>query len=213
MTTPELWGLAASIVSVVLGFGAVALSVYFFVAGKRTEGAVGNSLTKIETQTEMLQKITGKQLDRLTRYVTAERPDATAEATRLLLFFTEMTKPLSSSMPNTGSDGNAAQLRAELVTCYIAIYYYTALANVWSQMYLPAAAEFDEKNQSHTLVRHVVDTSAADFTFMAGVLGKCATDALVASPLANILQEAKEHWRPNVRSTADVFIARNRPEE
>ena len=68
MPSAELWSIVASIVSVVLGFLAIAMSVYFFVVGRKTEREVSNSLIKIETQADMLQKLSGRQMDRLTGY-------------------------------------------------------------------------------------------------------------------------------------------------
>ena len=68
-----IWSVVASIVSVILGILAIAISIHFFVVGRKTESAVSNSLTKIETQAQMLQRVTGRQLDRLTKFVT-ERP-------------------------------------------------------------------------------------------------------------------------------------------
>lgn len=213
MTSAELWSLVSSIVSTILGVGAVALSLYFFVASKRTEKEVASALTKIQTQTEMLQKLTGKQLDRLTRFVTTERQDPTTEVTRLFLTFTEAIKPLSASIPPAEAGANADQLRAELLTCYIAMYYYAAITNFWSQLHLPAAAEFDETNEFHMMTKRAVDMSATDFDYMAGILGRCDERALTGSPLAHLLAEAKDQWRQWVRAAADVFIAREKADE
>jgi len=213
MTAAEFWSLVSSIVSTILGIGAIALSLYFFVASKRTEREVATALTKIETQTEMLQKLTGKQLDRLTRFVTTERQDPTSEVTRLLLSFTALTKPLSASIPPAEPSANADDLRAELLTCYIAIYYYAAITNFWSQLYLPAAADFDDTNEFHMLTKRAVDMSAVDFTYMAGILAKCDQRALAVSPLAHLPAEAKDQWRHSVRPAADVFIAREKGDE
>src|SRR5690349_8117087 len=72
--TPAEWlGFAANAVSLVLGVVALVMAILFYLAGRGTEQRVASSLTKIETQTEMLQKITKSQLDRLTRFAT-ERP-------------------------------------------------------------------------------------------------------------------------------------------
>jgi len=60
--TAEIWSIVASIVSVVLAFFAIGISIWFFIVGRNTEKEVTNSLTQIKTQAEMLQKISGKQL-------------------------------------------------------------------------------------------------------------------------------------------------------
>jgi hypothetical protein len=73
--TPELWSLIASVVSVALGILAFTVSIYFFVQSRKSEAAVANNaLVKIETQTEILQRITARQTDRLTKYVTGLQP-------------------------------------------------------------------------------------------------------------------------------------------
>lgn len=124
-----------------------------------------------------------------------------------------MTKPLSASIPPAEPSANADELRAELLTCYIAIYYYAAITNFWSQLYLPAAADFDDTNELHMLTKRAVDMSAVDFTYMAGILAECDQRALAVSPPAHLLAEAKDQWRHSVRPAADVFIAREKGDE
>ena len=69
----QIINVTAAIVSIILGILAIVLSLWFYRQTKDTEKEVSRSLSKIETQAEMLQKITGKQLDRLTKFVTAPR--------------------------------------------------------------------------------------------------------------------------------------------
>ena len=167
MTFIEALSLAANIVSIVLGSVAVSLSVAFYLAGRGTEQRVGSSLTKIETQTDMLQKITKSQLDRLTRFAT-ERP--VAEPIRpadLVMQLIEVAQPLIMLIRQPQADtANAEQLRPALINCHITLYYYTALANYWAQWLLPNVNEFDETNQFHALARRAVDSSNADFGMM-----------------------------------------------
>lgn len=69
-TTLTMWSIVASIVSTLLAILAIGLSVYFFVIARRAESSIENSLTRIETQAEMIQKVTGRQLERLTKFIT-----------------------------------------------------------------------------------------------------------------------------------------------
>jgi hypothetical protein len=70
----------ASIVSLILSIVAIFLSAYFYTQAKNTEKAVSEALIEIKTQTGNLDKLTGKLLDRLTRFVTSPQPmDATQE--------------------------------------------------------------------------------------------------------------------------------------
>ena len=66
--------LIASATSIILALLAIILSVWFFVLSKKTEKESSNSLTKIETQADSLQKLTGRWMDRLTKYVTTDKP-------------------------------------------------------------------------------------------------------------------------------------------
>ena len=85
MTINEVISVVAGLVSIILGFLAIALSLWFYRQTKDTEKNVSGSLTKIETQAEMLQKITGRQLDRLTKYVTESKRDNQDEQTSAII--------------------------------------------------------------------------------------------------------------------------------
>ncbi len=90
-----------------------------------------------------------------------------------------------------GSDQpNVDAMTRELISCYIGLYYYSALANYWSQFYLPPLNELDPKNEFHMLVQRAVDQSAADFTAMANVLTRADQQRVQENPLAHILNEA-----------------------
>mgnify|MGYP003587795725 CR=1 FL=1 len=98
LITPEFWSLAGSIVSIVLGLFAICLSIYFFVQSKKTEQNISVSLAKIETQTDALQKLTGRQLDRLTKYVTQPKSSSTDEAmAELIPVLKDLPKSLLSA--------------------------------------------------------------------------------------------------------------------
>lgn len=67
-----------SFVSLILSVVAIFLSAYFYTQTKNTEKSVNEALAEIKTQTANLDKLTGKLLDRLTRFVTTPQPmDAT----------------------------------------------------------------------------------------------------------------------------------------
>src|SRR5713226_7209357 len=102
MTATEAFYLASSIVSVLLGLLSIVLSLVFFAAAKSTERSVDGTLIKIQTQTEMLQKITGRQLDRLTKFVT-ERPSESNEfVPQMLDVLSRLPQALTGSlMPQT----------------------------------------------------------------------------------------------------------------
>lgn len=207
MPNVELWSIVSSIVSVILGLLAIALSVYFFVQSKNTEKGVSNSLTKIETQAESLQKLTSRYLDRLTRYVTEDKPDAMSESVpTLVAILSQLPQTITNTLMQVAPRDKTQELTTELYSCYIALYFYIAQTNYWSQFYLPRASEFKEDDPFHTLVRRIVDMSAADFEVMANILNKCDQPKLQTNQLVHLLNEAKDFLRIHVRTTAQVFI-------
>ena len=207
MTAAESWSLVGSAVSVILGILAIALSIYFYVAGRNTETRVAASLSKIEAQAEMLQKLAGRQLDRLTKFVTDERRQPEdPRIGQFLGMLIEMAKPLTTSVQKPSPEANRTEQFEELVSCYIIIYYYTAVANYWAQWYLPSAGEFDASNEFHVLVQRTVDASATDFTHLAQVLTQIDEEWLQKSAVATYLQEAQAFWRTSVRTSSQIFV-------
>ncbi len=97
------------------------------------------------------------------------------------------------------------RLVAETINCYIAIYYYSALTNYWSQGYLPPPDQFDEQNISHVQARRAVDSSANDFFLLGGILKKATPEQLQASPVVGLLNEAQQTWLPFVRTSQQIF--------
>lgn len=69
--------------SLVLGGFAIWLSLQFFIKGKESEKQIALTLEGIKMQTDALQKLTGRWMDRLTRYATEPRP--ADEGLKLLL--------------------------------------------------------------------------------------------------------------------------------
>lgn len=213
MTTVEAFGLAGNIVSLVLGVVAILMAVAFYLAGRGTEQRVAASLTKIETQTDMLQKITGKQLDRLTRFAT-DRPEVEqAKPAELILGLIQIAEPLVRILHPPASGAPSAAQTAELVNCYIGLYYYSALTNFWAQVSLPTIENYDETNNFQAATRRIVDSSCADFAAMAGILERTDQALLDASQLAHLLTEARDVWRTMVRNAADVWLEQQRRQQ
>jgi hypothetical protein len=208
MDAATLWGLVASIVSVVLGVIAFWVSLYFFAQAKRTEQAVSNSLTKIETQADMLQKISGRQLDRLTRFVTdpaARGPDPQLES--LIGVLVQVVQPLASGRLNDPGQQTAEQLRDELVSCYLLIHHYTAQTNLWSQLQLPSATTFNPEDATHSLVRRTIDGSAADFEYMERLLAGIDAAKVKSNSLAHVYEETAG-LRTYIKTSSDLFVAK-----
>lgn len=209
--TMEVWSIVSSIVSVILGAFAIALSIYFFVQTKSTEKEVTSSLSKIETQADSLQKINAKWMDRLTRYVTEPRTNPTEESIPILIqILSQLPQNITSSLTQAPQQNTQEQLVNEIYSSYIALYFYIAQTNYWSQFYLPNAHDFDQNNEFHTLVKRIVDMSNSDFNHIAKILSNCDQNKLKSNPLAHLLHETRDSWRLSVRSTADCFVEREK---
>ena len=200
-TPVDLLSLISSAVSIALAIIAICLSLYFFVQSRNVQQNVSSALVEIKTQTGLLQKLTFKQLDRLTKFVT-ERPDQQQldELSKFSSIFREDLKR---------QEGIHKQLVKETLNCYIGIYFYTALTNYWAQGYIPSSDQFDKNNRDHVLARRVVDLSCEDFNLLAGILNNATPDELNASPLVGLMKETQERWRPFVRTSQQVFESRS----
>jgi len=207
MTPAEVLSIISSIVSIILALFAVALSIYFFVQTKNTEKNVTSSLSKIETQAESLQRINAKWMDRLTRYVTEPRSSPSEESIPLLIqILAQLPQTITASFTQSPQQNTQEQLVNEVYSSYIALYFYIAQTNYWSQFYLPNVSDFDHANEFHNLVKRIVDMSCTDFSHIAKLLSNCDQVKLKTNTLAHLLDETKEFWRFRIRSTADCFV-------
>jgi len=207
--TPETWSIISSIVSVILAFFAIGISIWFFMVGKNTEKDVSNSLTQIKTQAEMLQKISGKQLDRLTKYVTEPKDVSQTESfNEILKVVAQIPISLSSTFQQNSAAEDVTTLRAELISCYIALYFYTAQTNFWSHIMLPDAGEFDSESHFDATCKRITDMSATDFDAMDKLLAKFNASELSENSLNHLLEETKETWRNLVLNTSQVYEQR-----
>lgn len=193
--------------SIGISFIAMVLSVAFYFAGRNTENRIATSLARIEAQTDALQKLSGKQIDKLMKHALDGSNQVSTNDTMLQLMHVLSQMPVTITtilkQPADNSD------KEQLVTSYVALYFYIAQTNYWSQYYLPKATEFDSANEFHLQTKRVVDLSDSDFQTVATWLGKCDPSLLANNPLSHLLIETKDTWRKYVRSSADVFVAKS----
>src|SRR5262245_49375102 len=120
------------LVSIALGGLAIWLALYLYNQAKNTEQRVGETLAAIKAQTDALQRLTGKMLDRLTTAVTAARP-ADEALVLLMSTFRDLPTTIAANLRAPSTDAPQQALVNEVLTAYIATFYYTALTNVVSQ--------------------------------------------------------------------------------
>jgi hypothetical protein len=132
--------LVAGIVSVLLGLLAIGISLYFYTQTKNTEKDVSGLLEGIRAQTETLQKIVGRQMDRLIRGVTEQAPSSDFSA---LYEMIGAIKDIPTTVitllqaPSSSSTQAAQWWKEEAIKGYIGAYYYAACVPVSS---LPSSA-------------------------------------------------------------------------
>ena len=143
-------------------------------------------------------------MDRLTRYVTSERPSILDESfPQLLTILSQLPQAITATITQVPARETADDT---IYSFYIILYFYTAQTNYWVQSFFPKASEFDDSNNFHQLVKRIIDMSHADFTTLAGILANLDQAKLSQNANAYLLNETKEFWRHNVRSTFDILI-------
>lgn len=202
--TPEIINainIIAGISSIAISVIAIALAIIFYLAGRRTEISVSSSLAEIKAQTNALQKLSGKQIDKLMEHA-FDGKISTSEAMNQIiniLLFKLPTTTLKQPVDNPNQE--------QIVALYAALYFYTAQTNYWSQFYLPKANEFENDNNFHVFTKRIVDLSWADFDTVANWRAQSNQALVEKTPLYSYIKETKETWRHHVRSSSDIFVA------
>lgn len=195
----------SGVFSISISVIAMVLSIVFYLAGRKTENSVSVSLAKIEAQTEALQKLSGKQIDKLMKHAFESNSNLSNNDAMVQLVSSLSQIPLTITtlikqpIENTNSE--------EVIVLYSALYFYTAQTNYWSQFYLPTAHDFDPDNETHSLIKRIVDLSHEDFTKVANWLTYCDQNKLKSNnPLFSYIEVTRDTWRHSVRSSSEVFV-------
>jgi hypothetical protein len=204
----EAASIVASIVSCIMALVAIAMSVYFYTQSKNTETVVKASLEGIRTQTDALQKLTGRWMDRLTRYVTTPQEPTIETQHQLLIAIKDLPRDIASKLPVPSQASAQQDLLRESVACYCALYYYTAVANWWAQSCLPPIQDFDRNPEYSQFVKKAVDESYRDFSIMAQTLDKVDRSLLASVPLKNLADKARDEYKAFVRDSTGVYAWR-----
>jgi hypothetical protein len=191
--------------SIGISFIAMILSASFYFAGRNTEKSVAVSLARIEAQTDSLQKLSGKQIDKLMKHALDGHNQVSTNDTMLQLMnvLSQMPVTITTILKNPSDNSD----KDHIMTLYVALYFYIAQTNYWAQYCLPKESEFDGTNDFHLQTKRVVDLSNSDFITVANWLNSCDYSLLEKISLSHLMVETKDTWRKYVRSSADVFVA------
>lgn len=203
MTGVEASSMVAGFVGTIVGGFSVWLALHLYTKSKDTESHVKESLASIKAQTDTLQKLTGKMMERLTTAVTA--PRAADEAFVLLMTtIRDMPTTIAANLRSPADDASLPALRAELLNAYVVLFYYAGVANVASQAYLPSLDAEDEG--SH--LQRIVDQSAADFRLLEGMIDAIDETSVQSSRVLHLHIEAATQWKPLVKDSVAVYRER-----
>ena len=203
---------SVGLMSLVLGLFAIGISIYFYNRAKESEKAAATALEAIRSQSEMLQKLTGRWMDRFTRHAVEPKP-ADEGLLQLVQVVASLPTTILAHMQVRQTDNSSQEpLLKELLDAYVGLYYYTGLANVLAQAQLPQEQDFNAQDPYHATVQALVDRTAADFAYVAKILSGADQGRLAASSLNHLLDEAIERWRPHVKYTSQAFEARRASE-
>lgn len=204
----ETASIVASFVSLIVSIMAIWFSFYFYNQSKNTENRVHIALEAIKTQTDTLQAINAKTLDRLTKFVTTPR-DEPGQAEQLVAILRDLPDIVLRLHPPSESGSNAV-IRREILNCYIPLWNYTGTTNIWASYCLPNVEDFDESNSYHQVVKRVIDRSYADFHYMASLLNQFSPDEIRASAYPDLYDEAKHSLTALVGDTAQHFARQSK---
>lgn len=199
---------SVGLMALVLGALAIWLSLYLYSKAKDSEKETAKALEAIKAQSDALQKLTGRWMDRFTRHAVEPKPADEGLMQLVQVVASLPTTILAHLQVRTADPSSQEPLLREIVDAYVGLYYYTALANVLGQGVLPQEAEFNPDDPAHAGIQALIDRTASDFTHMARLLGGVDQNRLKASSLQHLLDEAIKRWRPLVRFTSQVFEAR-----
>lgn len=208
MNLLEVFNLVSSISSIILSILAIWLALYFYNHGRDVEKNSEKALEGIKTQSDSLQRLTAKWMDRLTRHITDQKP---AEETILEVVQLMREYPTSptASLNIPQNQEQIDNLTKQAISGYIGIYYYSALTNVFAQQHLPLKEDFDPTSDYHNTVKSVLDFTSDDVLILKGVLQKIEESELKNNPIYSLLEKTETFWKPEVRNSVEVFELRS----
>jgi hypothetical protein len=200
----EIISVSTGVASIILALVAIAQAIYYYTQSKNTETRVQTALEAIKAQTDTLQAINARTLDRLTKYVTTPRNDAAQTAELFAVTLRSLPEIALKFMPPNQTTNEAA-LRREVTLAYVGLWYYAASTNVWASFCLPRPEDFD--TERHALVKRIVDQSAADFKYMSSLVSQLDQQEIQNQqfPFAHLYNEVIQHLQPLIGDTSEHF--------
>lgn len=193
----------SGIASLVLAVIAIWLAVRFFISSKEAEKEASNLLSKLEAQTQLLSRVTGKMLD---KYVTYSTQPKQADETTILLTQLISGAPFANGLLNEGPSIRNASAMQELTTLYIAVMYQAAITNILSQPLLPE--DIGDLDVESTWVKVLIERSYSDFKVALTWIDAKGGDYISTSTAKAYYDEIMGLDQGSVKDTASVYSSR-----
>ena len=114
-------------------------------------------------------------------------------------------------IPNFPDTIDAPYFRDAMLGFYFVTYYYTACLNYYLQAHLPERSIYNEMEESHRVIRQILDNSAVDFHGIAGQLdawSKVAPEYVESHRLKSVGAAGKS-MASFVRTAGQLFDQQN----
>lgn len=163
--------IVSSIFSIGLAILALWLSLRFFFSTNKSEKEATSLLAEIRTQANLIQRVTGKMLDKYVTHSTTSQPDQAEVLMKLWTMSTTSTGLVDEQ--KSFSDKDVLQ---ELTALYIATAYHSALTNMFLQEYIS-----DDISQLTQQLQNLLTVTHNDFEASMHWLGQYGTKYIDSS--------------------------------
>lgn len=202
MTTIDIINLISSIASLTLSVIAIWLSLYFYNQTKTSERNVSDSLSSIKSQTDTLQKLTARWMDRLTRYAT---DSSSYDSTLTQLIEVIKIIPGQNNIHLPQLESKIEDLTQEAISGYIGMHHYCAIANVVAQAHLPKLMDYDPTSEAHELIKNLLDNSFNTFNYLNDLLSEVDSKRIKVSSISSWYDMTNDFWKGSVKNANQVF--------
>ena len=113
----------------------------------------------------------------------------------------DMPTTIAANLRTPPAGADTQVLLAEVLTAYIATYYYAGITNGAMQGHLPPLEELEEDD----FAKRLVDSSCNDFRQLEGYIGQFDAPLVRGNRLHHLYVEAVQHWKPLVKDSTTVY--------
>jgi len=204
MQLSDLWTavcLGAGIASVVVCLIAIWLALQFYAKATTADKGLSNALIQLKVETELLQKLSGRQLAGLLGYGTASR----SSQEKLLRALESVGAPVATLViPGHVLDGDQTreELVAQSVSSCVAAHHFLALCNVLAQLLLAT-----DEDGLRLAASRVLDISFRNFRCFDDILARLDDARIKSNPYHGTYQVTCDMFKPRLASASTLSSA------